>query len=100
MYTNSFGFNFASGNTNLFELSNRIRLDFNRPDQDYFAITEYTYQAANSRKSSNKVFLHLRTIRDLGNSCFFWLKDIRRFSLTNFYSYPTGCCLVVDSGLI
>jgi hypothetical protein len=84
MYSNSFGFNFATGNTNYFELSNRFRLDFNGPDQDYFAITEYTYRTANSRKSSNKGFLHLRTIRDLGDSRFLLVEGYTQIQFDEF----------------
>jgi hypothetical protein len=84
MYSNSLGFNFATGNSNYFEVSDRFRVDYNGPLQDYFAITEYTFKAANGKKSSNKGFLHLRTIRQLSERQFLSVEGYSQIQFDEF----------------
>jgi hypothetical protein len=65
MFSNAFGFNIASGNTNYLELTDRFRVDYNGPRTDYFTILEYNLRTSASKTSAHKGFIHLRTIHDL-----------------------------------
>ena len=56
---------FSSGNTNEFEVGEQLRLDWNNPIQDYYAILEYDFKRANKEKTKNNGFKHLRSIRQL-----------------------------------
>ena len=65
MFSNAFGFNVASGNTNYLELTDRFRVDYNGPRIDYFTLLEYNLRNSSGKKSVNKGFIHFRTIYDL-----------------------------------
>ncbi len=65
MYTNAFGFNIASGNTNYLELTDRFRVDYNGECTDYFTILEYNLRTSSGKTSAHKGFVHFRTIHDL-----------------------------------
>lgn len=84
MYANSFGFNFASGNSNYLELGNRLRIDYNDTIQDYFAIADYNYRISNGSKSSNKGFIHLRTIRDIDQQKIIMLEGFTQVQFDEF----------------
>lgn len=84
MYSNSFGFNFATGNSNYLELGNRFRIDYNDTMQDYFAIADYNYRISNGSKSSNKGFVHLRTIRDLEERKFIMIEGFTQVQFDEF----------------
>lgn len=84
MYDNSFGLNFATGNINYLELSNRFRVDYNDTIQDYFAVADYTYRISNGKKNSNKGFIHLRTIRDLEERKFLMLEGYSQLEFNEF----------------
>jgi hypothetical protein len=62
---NTTTFVFSSGNTDELEMSEQLRMDWNNPIQDYYAIVEYEFKRANQQKTKNKGFIHLRTIRQL-----------------------------------
>lgn len=63
--TNTTGIDFSTGNTEELEISEAIRLDWNNPIQDYYAVLEYDFKTANNKKTKDKGFVHFRTIRDL-----------------------------------
>ncbi|MBU2557801.1 MAG: DUF481 domain-containing protein [Bacteroidetes bacterium] len=63
--TNTTGFDFSSGNTEELEFSEALRLDWNNPIQDYYAILEYDFKTVSKEKTKDKGFFHFRTIRDL-----------------------------------
>ncbi|HMM10667.1 MAG TPA: DUF481 domain-containing protein [Bacteroidales bacterium] len=65
MFSNAFGFNIASGNTNYLELTDRFRVDYNGPRTDYFTILEYNLRTSAGKTSAHKGFVHFRTIYDL-----------------------------------
>jgi len=69
--TNTTGIDFSSGNTEELEISEAIRLDWNNPTQDYYAVFEYDFKTADKKKTKDKGFVHLRTIRDLKNDYLF-----------------------------
>lgn len=69
--TNTTGIDFSSGNTEELEISEAIRLDWNNPIQDYYAVFEYDFKTANKKKTKDKGFIHLRTIRDLKDNYLF-----------------------------
>lgn len=71
MLTNTTGFNYETGNTKELEISEAIRLDWNNPIQDYYAVLEYNFKTASKVKTKDKGFLHLRTIRVLKENYFF-----------------------------
>lgn len=62
---NTTSIDFSSGNTNEFEVGEQLRLDWNKPIQDYYAVIEYDFKRANKEKTKNKGFIHLRSIRQL-----------------------------------
>ena len=84
MYSNSFGFNFATGNSNYLELGNRFRIDFNDALQDYFAIADYNYRVSNGSKSSNKGFIHLRTIKEFYEQRFILFEGFTQVQFDEF----------------
>lgn len=65
MFTNAFGLNIASGNTNYLELTDRFRMDYNGPRTDYFTILEYNLRTSSGKTSAHKGFVHFRAIHDL-----------------------------------
>jgi len=69
--TNTTGFNYETGNTEELEISESVRLDWNNPIQDYYAVLEYDFKTASNVKTKDKGFIHLRTIRDLKGNYFF-----------------------------
>jgi len=69
--TNTTGIDFSTGNTEEFEISEAIRLDWNNPIQDYYAVLEYDFKTANNKKTKDKGFVHFRTIRDFKESYLF-----------------------------
>jgi hypothetical protein len=62
---NTTSIDFSSGNTNEFEVGEQLRLDWNNPIQDYYAVIDYEFKRANKQKTKNKGFIHLRSIRQL-----------------------------------
>lgn len=84
MYSNSFGFNFATGNSSYLELGNRLRIDYNDTLQDYFAIADYNYRVSNGSKSSNKGFIHLRTIKDFEEQKFMMIEGFTQVQFDEF----------------
>lgn len=69
--TNTTGLDFSSGNTEEFEISEALRLDWNNPIQDYYAVLQYDFKTANKEKTKDKGFVHFRSIRDLKESFLF-----------------------------
>ncbi|MBZ0242105.1 MAG: DUF481 domain-containing protein, partial [Bacteroidales bacterium] len=69
--TNTTGIDFSSGNTEELEISEAIRLDWNNPIQDYYAVFEYDFKTAKKKKTKDKGFIHLRSIRDLKENYLF-----------------------------
>lgn len=69
--TNTTGIDFSSGNTEELEIREAIRLDWNNPVQDYYAVFEYDFKTADKKETKNKGFVHLRTIRDLKENYLF-----------------------------
>lgn len=67
---NTTSIDFSSGNTNEFEVGEQLRLDWNNPIQDYYAVIEYDFKRANKQKTKNKGFIHLRSIRQLNKDMF------------------------------
>lgn len=65
MFSNAFGLNIASGNTNYLELTDRFRVDYNGPRTDYFTIVEYNLRTSSGQTSAHRGFIHFRTIHDL-----------------------------------
>jgi len=71
VFTNTTGFNYETGNNEELEINEAIRLDWNNPIQDYYAIIEYDFKTASKVKTKDKGFIHLRTIRDFEKNYFF-----------------------------
>lgn len=84
MYTNSFGLNFATGNSHYVEFNNQFRVDYNDTIQDYFAVMDYSYRMSNKKKTGNKGFIHLRTVRDLEERKFLMLEGFTQFQFDEF----------------
>ncbi|MBW7847657.1 MAG: DUF481 domain-containing protein [Bacteroidales bacterium] len=84
MFSNAFGFNFASGNTQYFELSNTFRGDYNGEREDYMLIAEYTYKTSKGVKAANKGFLHLRSFQQIGYQHFFQTEEYTQLEFNEF----------------
>lgn len=84
IFSNAFGFNFASGNTKYLELSNTFRGDYNGDRDDYMVIAEYTYKTSKGVKAANRGFLHIRSFQQIGEQQFFQTEEYSQLEFNEF----------------